>query len=261
LLKEKFPEFIPFWESETSLWGDEGILALFAPFSSYTIEVIKTNNAPQLKKIFDCVEFLLSEGDQSVKSGVATVFLEDLMKQDPADFAFKTICPYLGKNSLGYCRDWDEFCGVRTDGLWTDEEKSALKIEAQINHREGYRIATCFLEKQHSKTRSRDLGALLSKMHFINGIETADPNVWKMWDECVTTIKSKTKRGGFDIVEAYQTLQGFLGQYNQITKSKEIDSLLMRMVLLDYKNTQDPDVWSDWIECVNSCINWEKPVK
>ncbi len=261
LLKEKFPEFIPYWEAEISLWGEEGILALFSPFSSYTIEVIKANNPSQLKKIFDSVEFLISEGDESVKNGVATVFLEDLMKQDPAEFEFKTICPYLGKNSIGYCRDWDEFCGVRTDGLWTDEEKSALKIESQINRNEGYRIAMCFLEKYCAKTRSRDVGALLNKMHFINGIETADPNAWKIWDECAKTIKSKTKKGGFDIVEAYQTLQDFLGQYNQVAKSNDISSLLVGMDLLDYKSTRDPAAWSDWIECVNSCINWEKPVK
>ncbi len=122
LLKEKFPKFIPYWEAEISLWGDEGILALFAPFASYAVEVIKTNNPSQLKNIFDYIEFLLSEGDESVKNGVATVFLEDLMNKDPAEFKFKTICHYLGEKSLGYCRAWDKFCGVRTEGLWDDEK-------------------------------------------------------------------------------------------------------------------------------------------
>ena len=82
---------------------------------------------------------------------------------------FKTICPYLRENeSLSYCRAWDEFCGVRTDGLWTEEEKSALKIEAQINDLEGYRIAICFLNKQYSKTHSSDIENILIKMPFIN---------------------------------------------------------------------------------------------
>jgi len=122
LLKEKFPNFIPYWEAEISLWGDEGILALFGPFADYAIDVIKTNNPSQLKIILDYVEFLLCEGDQSVQNGVATVFLEDLMNKDPAEFKFKTICQYLGKNSLDYCRAWDKFCGIRTEGLWEDEK-------------------------------------------------------------------------------------------------------------------------------------------
>ena len=91
--------------------------------------------------------------------------------------------------------------------------------------------------------------------------ETADPNVWKIWNECFRAIKSKTKKGGFDIVEAYQTMEIFLEQYNQSIKSNDIASLLEGMFWLDYKNTRDPAAWSDWIECVNSCINWEKPVK
>jgi hypothetical protein len=262
LLKERFPNFIPYWESYTTYWEIyEGSIAQMTPFAQYAIEMIKTKNTPEIKRIFEFIEFLLCEGDESVQAGAATIFLEYLLSKDPTEIKFSTFCQYLGKNSLGYCRDWDEYCGVRTDGLWTDEEKSALKIEKQVNRIDGYGIALCFLEKQHSKTRSRDIGALLSKMHFVNGIETADPNAWKIWNECVKTIKSKTKKGGFDIVEAYQTLQCFLEQHNQVTKSSDIASLLMGMVLLDYKSTRDPAAWCDWIECVNSCINWEMPVK
>ena len=50
LLKEKFPNFIPYWEAEISLWGDEGILALFGPFADYAIDVIKTNNPSPIIK-------------------------------------------------------------------------------------------------------------------------------------------------------------------------------------------------------------------
>ena len=260
-LKEKFPEFIPYWEAELSLWDDEGMFAIFSPFAAYTRELITANNPIQLKRIFENIEFLLTEGDESVQSGVATVFLEDLMNKDPDEIKFSSICQYLGKESIAYCRAWDEFCGVRTEGLWTDEEKRALIIESQINLIEGYRIAECFLRKYYVKKSSRDIKTLLSKLPFINSTETADPNAWKLWNECVKNIKSKGKRGGFDIVEAYQTLQCFLEQYNQATRSKDIDSLLMGMVLSDYKSTRDPAAWSDWIACVNSCINWEKPVK
>ncbi len=122
LLKEKFPKFIPYWEAEVSLYGDEGIIVLFGPFSRYAIETIKANNAVEIKNIFDLVELLLCIGDESVQNGAATVFLEYIMSKDPDEIKFKTICQYLGKESIAYCKAWDKFCGMRTEGLWDDEK-------------------------------------------------------------------------------------------------------------------------------------------
>jgi hypothetical protein len=118
LLKERFPGFIPHWEAESALYGDQGILVLFGPFARYTVEVVKTSTTSEIKNIFDLVEFLLNNGDQSVQNGAATVFLEHLMNQDPDEFKFSSICKYLGAHSIDYCRAWDKFCGVKTEGLW-----------------------------------------------------------------------------------------------------------------------------------------------
>jgi hypothetical protein len=122
LLKEKFPKFIPYWEDETALYGDEGITVLFIPFAEYAIEVIKANNIAEIKNIFDVVEFLFCNGDESVGNGVATVFLEYLMNKDPSEIRFSNFVQYMEKNAIEYCRAWDKFCGMRTEGLWENEK-------------------------------------------------------------------------------------------------------------------------------------------
>src|SRR5690348_1412938 len=120
LLKEKFPKFIPYWEAEIALWGDRGMMAQMLPFSKYAIDVIKSNNTIEIKNIFDLVEFLLCNANQSVQNGVATVFLEYLLAKDPDEIKFRNFHQYLGIKSIDYCRVWDKFTGVKTDGLWDD---------------------------------------------------------------------------------------------------------------------------------------------
>jgi len=262
LMKENFPKFSTYWDSYIENYGsDLGLTIQMSPFEDYAVDAIKAKDEIKIKKIFDFVEFLLINGDESVQGAIATGFLEYLMNITPEQIKSSAFVQYMGKNAIEYCRAWDEFCGVRTEGLWTEDERNALIIEKQVHPIEGYRIAKCFLEKYYFKTHPKDIGTLLSKMQFVSATETADPNALKSWKESVKTIKSKCKRGGFDIVEAYQTLQCFLEQYQQLTKSKDIGTLLKEMDLLGYKNTRDPAAWSNWIECVNSCILWEQPVK
>jgi len=123
LLKEKFPKFIPYWEAETDLFGDEGIMVLFGSFAKYAMEVIKANNIAEIKNIFDVIEFLFCNGDESVGNGVATVFLEYLMNMDPIEIKFSNFVQYMGKEAIEYCRAWDKFCGTRTEGLWENEKR------------------------------------------------------------------------------------------------------------------------------------------
>lgn len=124
LLKEKFPKFSPHWEAHIAYWADdaEKMIPMWYPFSDYAIEVIKANDANEIKNILDFAELMLCEGNQSVQDGIATVFLEHLLAKDSDEIKFSTICKYLGKNSIEYCKAWDNFCGVRTEGLWDDEK-------------------------------------------------------------------------------------------------------------------------------------------
>ncbi|MCP5505396.1 MAG: hypothetical protein H7A38_00755 [Chlamydiales bacterium] len=121
LMKETFPKFLPYWESYIKKHGsDDGITIQMLPFCEYTIEVIKSNNEIEIKKIFDFVEFLLCNGNDFVQTGITTSYLEYLMSQDPDEIQFASFVKYLGKNSIEYCRAWDKFTGVKTKGLWED---------------------------------------------------------------------------------------------------------------------------------------------
>lgn len=118
LLKEKFPKFLSYWQSYIDHWGNEqGICIQMLPFSDFAIDVIKSKNDSEIKKIFDFVEFLLCQGNEAVQNAIATSFLEYLLSKDPEEIKFKEFSKYLGKNTIDYCKAWDKFTGVKTEGL------------------------------------------------------------------------------------------------------------------------------------------------
>lgn len=121
LIKKKFPKFLPYWESYVRENGlDDGITIQMMPFEEYTMDAIKSNNKVEIRRIFELVEFLICNGNESVQNAMTTAFLEYLMSNDPDEIQFASFVKYLGKNSIEYCRAWDEFTGVKTKGLWED---------------------------------------------------------------------------------------------------------------------------------------------
>lgn len=121
LLSEKFPKYFSYRKLHIAYWGeDDDMFSIMSPLQDYTLDVIKANNTAEIKKIFDFAEFLMLNGDQSVQDGIATQFLENLMNKDLTEF--KLIIPYLGKESIEYCRAWDKFTRVRTEGLWDESQ-------------------------------------------------------------------------------------------------------------------------------------------
>ncbi len=134
LIKEKFPKFIPYWEDYDNYWNcdedtisdkdiisDEDLISEMIPFVSYVVEVIKSNDTLEIKKIFDFVEFLMSNGNELVQTAIATGFLEYLLSKDPDEIQFIKFRQYLGHKTIEYCRAWDRFTGVYTKGLHDDE--------------------------------------------------------------------------------------------------------------------------------------------
>ncbi|NGX46998.1 MAG: hypothetical protein K1000chlam3_00367 [Chlamydiae bacterium] len=121
LLKEKFPQFLPYCESYVNYWGiDQGITTQMMPFAEYVIDIIQSKDEAKIKEIFDYVEFLICDGNDSVQNAITTSFLELLLSKDPDEIQFTTFAKYLGKNSIEYCKAWDEFTGIKTKGLWED---------------------------------------------------------------------------------------------------------------------------------------------
>lgn len=118
-MNEKFPGFRPYWESFVRNGGlDDGLTFQVIPFGDYAIDIVKSNNEIEAKKIFDFIDFLLYNGDQSVGDAIATGLLEHLMHKDPVEFNFSKFVPYLGSHAIVYCRAYDKLTGVKTEGLW-----------------------------------------------------------------------------------------------------------------------------------------------
>lgn len=123
LMKEKFPQFLPYWEAYVRNFGEDlGLTIQMLPFGKYSIDVIKSNDETEIKNIFIFVEFLLCNGDESVQTAMTTSYLEYLISKDLDEIKFSKFAKFLGENAIGYCRAWDKFTGVRTEGLWEKEK-------------------------------------------------------------------------------------------------------------------------------------------
>jgi hypothetical protein len=73
-------------------------------------------------RLFGLIERLLTEGTSAVRDAAATCFLENLINRsdslDPRLYA-----PLMGQESRKYCRAWDDFTGVKTPGLYGDDDR------------------------------------------------------------------------------------------------------------------------------------------
>ncbi|HEX8597999.1 MAG TPA: hypothetical protein VF952_05720 [Chloroflexia bacterium] len=116
------PEFSKSWQDEAYLWtDDDGTFThcgVFMAFSHHIADILKRSEPHQLESVFRFVESCMNDNDEDVSTAAATCFLENLMNRTPELIDPKHFVPLLGPESKDYCRAWDEFCGVRTAGLW-----------------------------------------------------------------------------------------------------------------------------------------------
>ncbi len=116
------PDFAPAWDDEAYLWtADDGSispLGVFAAFSHYIAARLSIRANPELQTVFDYVESKLTGDDSEVDNAACTCFLENLMNRVPESIPPQHLVPLLGPKSREFCRAWDRFCGVKTEGLW-----------------------------------------------------------------------------------------------------------------------------------------------
>ena len=100
--------------------GLPGIVLDLSEFADYVIGLIEKGDVDvlYLYEIFVFIEFLMLNGDEDVQTATATGFLEAMLNATPERINASTYVPYLGKESVAYCKAWDEFTGSKTDGLW-----------------------------------------------------------------------------------------------------------------------------------------------
>jgi hypothetical protein len=119
-----FPEFEVTWTKHVEWWGEDeaGFYNDVGAFSRYVIDVITNNkNDSQIPKIFSFAEYLMTEGEHEVQEAIATCFLENLINATSWNtIPASSFVRFLGEESKAYCKAWDEFTGVKTEGLWDD---------------------------------------------------------------------------------------------------------------------------------------------
>jgi hypothetical protein len=116
------PEFSRTWAEEAYLWTDEATgnftpCGVFATVSHHIADILISSLPAHLEAVFDYVERCMYDSEE-VSTAAATCFLENLMNRTPEKIDPGRFVPLLGPESRTYCRAWDEFCGVRTEGLW-----------------------------------------------------------------------------------------------------------------------------------------------
>jgi hypothetical protein len=116
------PEFAQTWSKEAYLWTDEqgnprSPCAVFSPFSHYIADQLLQRKQTGLQMVFDFAEQCML-GNEEISTAAATCFLENLINITPHQIDPATFIPFLGPESRAYCRAWDEFCGLKTEGLW-----------------------------------------------------------------------------------------------------------------------------------------------
>jgi len=126
IIAQKFPEFMTSkqWTEDVLYWKKinhkPGLCGIFASFGDFTEGLLNMEpNSPLLVKIFDFIEMLMCEGDQTVGDCAATCFLENLINYaGHGSVQASSFIPLLGPKSRDYCKGWDKFTGVQTPGLW-----------------------------------------------------------------------------------------------------------------------------------------------
>lgn len=122
ILLEKFPILKPKLKEILKEWGEDHYPneLIFGDFADFVVELIQEGkiSESELKEIFSFMEYALINGEGSIKDIVATCFLEDLLHATPGKISALTFVHLLGEESREYCKAWDEFTGVKTEGLW-----------------------------------------------------------------------------------------------------------------------------------------------
>lgn len=126
LILETERGFSKAWQAHRNDWYgmDAGTCSDMATFSRYVASLLAANpKHPRAPAIFALIERLMVEGNEEVQTAAATCFLENIQNRSPDPILPEAFVGLLGEKSRHYCRAWDEFTGVRTPGIWDEDEK------------------------------------------------------------------------------------------------------------------------------------------
>jgi hypothetical protein len=87
---------------------------------SALIDAIEGVDDDELARVAAAIERALEHGSKLVKDAVATGLIEAAMTSTDADPRGARFLRKLGALGLKYARDWDQFGGRRTAGVWDE---------------------------------------------------------------------------------------------------------------------------------------------
>lgn len=136
-----------------------------------------------------------------------------------------------------------------------------------------------FLRLYKGRTKSIDIGCLLSDMSTLTDGSTADPAAWIDWTECVErviqngeglesirakqststqiAVKGRENAPASALTEqqAFTAMYRFLELYYAQISSKEVKKLLDDMATQCDNSTTNPNAWKDWLKCTKRVID------
>lgn len=114
------PDFASLDKAEWDLWtNDDGTFSVhqvFAVFSGYISERLERREISDIERVFRFIEMKLGS-DEEMNNAACTCFLENIMNRVPESIDPETFVDFLGPKSRGFCKAWDDWCGMKTKGL------------------------------------------------------------------------------------------------------------------------------------------------
>jgi hypothetical protein len=115
-----FSEVWSDWLKEDEEFGDgeePNEHTVFLEYNEFIIPQIDTLSSENKIILFSYIEDSLNSNDGNLSEAIATCFLESLL-QKSARFRPDNYFPFLGSESIKHSKAWDEFNGIKTNGLW-----------------------------------------------------------------------------------------------------------------------------------------------
>lgn len=116
-LREELLETVSSWLPRS---GNISPHTIMTHLSHRVAKNFMVHNYTDSEELFDLVELLIIDGSEDVKNAVCTCFLANLQNiaSNENEFDDSHYVSLLRAKSIEFCKYWDEYTGVKTDGLW-----------------------------------------------------------------------------------------------------------------------------------------------
>lgn len=90
---------------------------VFLEYNEFIIPKLDTLSSENKMILFSYIEDSLNSKDDNLSEAISTCFLESLLQKSDR-FRPENYFPFLGSESIKHSKAWDEFNGIKTNGLW-----------------------------------------------------------------------------------------------------------------------------------------------